>query len=279
MTPMARTSPHETESAAVVEALAADRPPRTFRDLAGRARVRDLRWLTRWFRKPPTEVMLFRPAEKKSKPELKTAPPDALLFRPAELGDLEVLGQVLGAALRWAENKASSAFSASELEREVSGRAGAELRRALEDTFAKESLPAGFGAVKRNRTWLFVRVDHFVRGASLGQGRAPGPDATGPAPSGSAVGFGAAFDAAFDELDAMHRGLNFVKLKDLRDALSAWDRETFDAELRRLRVEQRYDLVPNEGTHMRLTEEERAAGIVEAGSRLVICRRVDALER
>lgn len=264
----------------VTRILSDPRRPRTFGQLVKRWSADDRKAVSNLFRRPPTDIVLFRPRMPKGK--VPAAPDDALLYAPSELESPEVLSRVLGSALDWAENKPSSAFSAAELEKEVSGKPGTMLRRALERAF-ETGLPSGFGAVRRSGTWVFLRVDRLVarrEGVSSARilPRVP-PSSVSPDASKAAESFSSAFDAAFDRLNALHRGLNFVKLKDLRDALPNFERSAFDAGLRALRIAARYDLTPNEGTHLRLSAEEREAGIVEAGARLVICRRIDPSER
>jgi hypothetical protein len=91
------------------------------------------------------------------------------------------------------------------------------------------------------------------------------PEAGAPSP------FADQFDAAFERLDRQSGGRNFLSLVDLRRTLAA-PRETFDAELFRLRQAGRYSLSAAEGRHG-ITPEERAAGIPEEGSLLLFVSR------
>ncbi len=85
--------------------------------------------------------------------------------------------------------------------------------------------------------------------------------------------FSTAFDEAFDRLDRRNGGTNYVTLADLRRELSSFDRDRFDAGLKQLRVEQRYSLDAHDGRHRPPSDEERAAGIREAGSLLIYVSR------
>jgi len=64
-----------------------------------------------------------------------------------------------------------------------------------------------------------------------------------------------------------------VKLAELREALSDFSREEFVAGLRRLRMDGVFSLDSHEGLHGSLTDEERDAGVREAGSLLVYASR------
>lgn len=219
------------------------------------------------------------------------AVPEAPVYEVEDLERPEVLGHVLEFVLSRCRGKADAAFSAPELEKKVRGSAGTALKGAVRSALADGRLPPGFGAVLRKRATVVFRLADMVTGkgarpvqsvrpaAEPPPQAAPQPEsaahstrpASPPPPGGD---FAAEFDRAFDELDAAGRRLNHVKLYDLRRALPHFDRATFDAELRELRRAGRYDLNPSEGTHGRLTDDERAAGIVEAGSRLVYCQRI-----
>ena len=66
---------------------------------------------------------------------------------------------------------------------------------------------------------------------------------------------------------------NFVKLADLRKALPL-SRAEFDAQLRSERIARRYTLDKSEGNRVVLTQEEKDAGIIENGERLVYISRM-----
>src|SRR5205814_8633810 len=81
--------------------------------------------------------------------------------------------------------------------------------------------------------------------------------------------FAPAFREAFEQLDRRNGSTNFVKLADLRHALSDFSREEFDAGLRQLRIDGLFSLDSHEGLHGSLTHEERESVVREAGSLLV----------
>jgi len=85
--------------------------------------------------------------------------------------------------------------------------------------------------------------------------------------------FAAAFNTAFEKANLANGGLNFVKLSSLRDSLAHLSRDVFDAGLRDLRLRKLYSLESSDGASVRLTAEERAAGIKEGSSLFVYVSR------
>lgn len=81
------------------------------------------------------------------------------------------------------------------------------------------------------------------------------------------------FRTAFESLDRRNGSTNFVKIADLRQALSHFSRDEFDAGLRALRMDGTFSLDSHEGLHGSLSEDEREAGVREAGSLLVYASR------
>lgn len=79
------------------------------------------------------------------------------------------------------------------------------------------------------------------------------------------------FERAFYSLDD---GYNFVKLYDLRNALSNYSRQEFDEGLNNLRRKRKYSLEASEGLLVKLTPEEKAAGITELGRLLIYCKKI-----
>jgi len=90
---------------------------------------------------------------------------------------------------------------------------------------------------------------------------------------GAAPQFAADFDAAFRRIDARGGNRNFVKVYDLRDELSQYDRAAFDAGLRRLREAKQYAMDSAQGGYVPLSEAERRSGIQEGSSLLVYVTR------
>ena len=76
-----------------------------------------------------------------------------------------------------------------------------------------------------------------------------------------------------DTFDRLDRGNNYVLLYDMRLALPTLTRAEFDAAVNNLRRSKTLSLDSDDGRHVRLTEDERAGGIREAGSNLVYAQR------
>lgn len=85
--------------------------------------------------------------------------------------------------------------------------------------------------------------------------------------------FAAHFVDAFARVDERTGGRNFVKVMDLRKELSRFSRTQFDAGLRELRIADRFTMESAHGGTVRLTDEERQAGIQEGTSLLVYVSR------
>jgi hypothetical protein len=94
-----------------------------------------------------------------------------------------------------------------------------------------------------------------------------------PVPPPPPPPFPDAFRRAFEELDQESGRHNYVLLHDLRKRLSAIPRPDFDRGLNELRRSELYSLDSADGRHVRLTPEQREAGIREAGSLLVYVAR------
>jgi len=168
--------------------------------------------------------------------------------------------------------------------------APAELREAFAASLTAQlesgSLPEGTGALKIGKKWMLFWMSD-IRG---GIGRAAISPKAHVAPISTEASSGASrdkpslpaqsdqfsrdFDQAFGKLDAETGRRNFVKLLDLRNALPQYDREEFERGLRQLRVERKFTLETSESLNTSVSEEERQAGIVEAGSRYLYCSRI-----
>lgn len=143
-----------------------------------------------------------------------------------------------------------------------------------------ENSPAGFGVLRHSKKLLLFRLCDVSRGSSAEEVQPAAPrDAevvqprSQPTPE-QATTFAAAFGQVFARLDASEGGYNLVKLLPLRLALSQYDRATFDAELHALRLARQYSLMPSEGNGITLSDPEMNAGIQEAGTRLVYCKKI-----
>lgn len=144
---------------------------------------------------------------------------------------------------------------------------------------ATEAAAKAQDAAKEAAEWAAIAQAAAARVAeAMGAKPAPAPakkvkakPAATPAPT---VSFADAFRAAWDQLDRRNGRTNFVRLIEMRAALSQFDRETFDAGLQELRAAWEFSLDSHEGLHVHITPEERAAGITEMGSLLIyVCKR------
>ncbi len=144
--------------------------------------------------------------------------------------------------------------------------------------------PEGFGVVRLGKKSILFRLRDVPGGSWSHQ---PSAVSDQPAQSGSPLparptepqradeaSFERAFQEAFGRLDANDGGYNFVKILHLRSALPQYTRMEFDAGLHGLRLARRFSLVSSEGNAITLTDQEREAGILEAGTRLVYCKQI-----
>jgi hypothetical protein len=183
-----------------------------------------------------------------------------------------------------ARGKAGPSESTAFTPAEVKGRLVAELHAsvlaALERGVARGELPGGVAwVVTKGKPYLFLVENLRPRHPSPGTAAVPhgippavAEEATAP-PRRATSDFAPAFRAAFEHLDRRNGSTNFVKLAELRRALSDFDRDAFDGGLRALRVAGEFSLDSHEGLHGTLTPEEREAGVREAGSLLIYVSR------
>jgi hypothetical protein len=213
--------------------------------------------------------------------------------------DLELLAGshlVLEFLLRTLRTSSNQAFSVAQLKAKTSSKLQKPLQAALDRQIEENRLPPTVGWITVNRSKkLFLLTD--VRLARDCDGQVPWPfgssarAAPGPGISeqvhdqegseslleqevfsdSQQVPFAQAFDRAFQELDRQGGGPNLVSLVDLRRALAV-SRETFDEELRRLRLSGRYGLSAAEG-RFGLRAEEQQAGVLEDGTLLLYVSR------
>jgi hypothetical protein len=223
---------------------------------------------------------------KKGKALILDAP---VVFREDVEGDL---GTALPGLLRFGLSpiisktkkgiRETTAFTPGELAKRVIPELKPRLEDAVKEGIARQSLPRGVGWISKGEPLLFLFENvkpAASRTAEDGDGRATSTHrhAASAVPAlGEGVhsrDFVQAFRAAFEALDRRNGSTNFVKLSDLRQALSEFSREDFDAGLRRLRMEGIFSLDSHEGLHGSLTNDEREAGVREAGSLLVYASR------
>lgn len=149
----------------------------------------------------------------------------------------------------------------------------------LQERIQKKRWPHGIGAIRTGQSaiiFLLEDVDGLTETSSLvAKVTAARPTARGapsPAVPYGRPGFAVAFDEAFDRLSP---GRLLVKLSDLRAALPSFDRESFDRELRALRVQGRFVLDTFDGRHGEISPLDEAAAIREAGQAFVYVARRD----
>jgi hypothetical protein len=257
-----------------MELLAQPGVPTTFAGLADRLEVRADRTLAAALarRDSQQKVVHFRAGGSKSVPTAEDP-----VYPVAALDLPEVVEHVLRHGLQRYRTTSTTAFTPYELSKKFRGASGRRVKDMLEQALQQGSLPPGLGAVRRRGHVYVFRLESVITGAR-NQPTRPEPDPSQSVhprePPRTGHDFRSKFDTAFKRLDAEGRGLNFVKLHDLRLSLPEYDRTAFDAGLRQLRIEGRYELNTAEGSHRRLTDDEREAGIVEAGTRLVYCQRI-----
>jgi hypothetical protein len=132
---------------------------------------------------------------------------------------------------------------------------------------------------------FFLRADLGAEGSEVADVETPAAPPSAPRASVAPMAphlpsaaphspdFAADFDAAFARADAHDGAANFVKLATARRELAQYSREAFDAGLQELRRAKRYSLESSDGVAVRLSDEERAAGIPEGASLLVYVSR------
>jgi hypothetical protein len=165
--------------------------------------------------------------------------------------------------LRRKRQHGECAFVPKDLAKLVS-KAAAEFEKGVKARLAQRSLPVGVGAIRYKKSDLLFLLEDAV-GAAPASARANG--------NSHHDGLAERFRRAFDQLDEQSGRSNYVSLHRLRTALPDVTREQFDACLSALRRAQQFTLDPSDGRHQRLTDEEREAGIAEAGSLLVYAAR------
>ncbi len=161
------------------------------------------------------------------------------------------------------------AFPVNELVAHVSKADRPQIERLLNHRDLAAELPAGVGCVllgggKSGSQNTFFLLEHLRTAQPVARSVAAPSQAPLPPPAD----FVATFDAAFARIDRERGSNNFVSLVDLRAALPAVPRETFDTGLRQLRRDRRYVLSSDE-RYDGITPEQQAAAIREEGEFLL----------
>ncbi len=197
---------------------------------------------------------------------------DPLQSPIALMEDKELLAEstlLLETALREKRTADHQVLTIAELKSKVAPALKQLMESALCRKVQARSLPPTLGCLLQKKKPVFFLICD-VRGGTAGPGEASTACDGAPQPAAAAdrADFAQLFDDAFRRLEANQRTGNYVSLKDLRAALPAFDRVTFDAELRKLREARRYTLSAAEG-RQGITREEQEAGVVEDGALLL----------
>ncbi len=202
------------------------------------------------------------------------------------------LSNIMPALLRFALSPVTSkskgetietvAFSTAELKKRFIVNLQGALDQALDRGVADRNLPPDVAWVMvKGKPLLFLvenlRPEAPTRTAPANGHTSPSQvvgatPASLPRPTPSRE-FARSFLDAFDRLDRRNGSTNFVKLAELRHALSDFSHDEFDAGLRQLRIDGLFSLDSPEGLYGSLTHEEREAGVRELGSLLVYASR------
>jgi hypothetical protein len=186
----------------------------------------------------------------------------------------EVAPTVLLKLLDRERGKSTEAFSATDLAKKLTAKLQGPFKAALARGIERNALPPEVGSIKKNNTRLLFMLDAVETSTPRPTFGSNGQAVAVPQPAPTSPGnFAEAFRAAFERLDRANRSTNFVRLLDMRRTLPGFDRERFDAGLRQLRLDDEFTLNSHEGRHGPLSDEEREAGIREAGSLLVYVSR------
>ncbi|VTR92393.1 Uncharacterized protein OS=Sorangium cellulosum (strain So ce56) GN=sce5405 PE=4 SV=1 [Gemmata massiliana] len=180
-----------------------------------------------------------------------------------------VTGTLLTHLLGKCKRPNAHAFPVNELVAHVSKADQSQITGLLNRPDLAAELPAGVGCVllgggKSGSQNAFFLLEHLRTAQPVARSVAALNQAPPPPPAD----FVATFDAAFARIDRERGSNNFVSLVDLRAALPAVPRETFDTCLRQLRRDRRYVLSSDE-RYDGITPEQQAAAIREEGEFLL----------
>jgi hypothetical protein len=198
----------------------------------------------------------------------KSPPYHTLVLLAEDADTIARSDRLLSLQLGLARTTQARALDAAALCKGLARPLTAPFKAALAACIEDRRTPLGIGALPGKKPLFFLLADAILP---------PVPTAPSPAKAPPTDPFADRFDAAFSSLDRASGGTNYVTLHALRAALPDVPRADFDAGLSALRRARRYTLDPSDGRHHQMSEAERAAGIMEAGSLLVyVARRGDA---
>lgn len=187
---------------------------------------------------------------------------------------------LLETVLKLARSNSPQACTVRDLTKNVITPLQESVQEAIHQAIEANRLPSTIGCIRyKKNLLLFLKSDVRPAGAAGPEpplqperGRPlPPPVLADAAVSRPAVDFAQSFDSAFRRLEQEAVMSNFVSLVDLRRAIPV-DRQTFDAELRKLRLAGRFTLSAAEGRHG-ISPEQQAAGIREDGALLLYVSR------
>jgi hypothetical protein len=189
-----------------------------------------------------------------------------------DLPRLAACGMLLEYLLGISRTPTNQAASVPELAKKVTSKLQKPFQDAVNRQIEEETLPRSVGwlLVKRSKKLFLLQDLHVGGGQRESATLAPAETAKVESPvrpRDDTSEFAQAFDDAFQRLDRQHGAHNFVSLVELRRAVPG-TRESFDAELRQLRLAGRYSLSAAEGRHG-LSPEEREAAVLEDGTLLL----------
>ncbi|MEI7894326.1 MAG: hypothetical protein WCI05_14625 [Myxococcales bacterium] len=195
---------------------------------------------------------------------------DAYVLRPHDLPDFLGSDTFLEHHLRRARKGKTHGFTEADLAKLLPGKLKVAFREALDLRMTACSLPSTVGVIAvKKASYLFLVAEARAFSQPV---QAEPPKAEPLATTTEQLteeDFATAFDLAFTRLDRETGELNFVPLLPLRNALAWCSRERFDIGLRELRIHNKFGLDSPDGRHVQLSDDERDAGITEAGRLLV----------
>jgi hypothetical protein len=190
--------------------------------------------------------------------------------------DSELLAEsplLLETALRETRKDDSQVVTIADLKKKVAPVVWPFMESSLRQKVQARSLPPTVGCLLQKKKPVFFLTSDVIGGSARSvEAVATRDGAPQPAVTAGLANFAALFDEAFRRLEANQRTGNYVSLKDLRAALPAFDRITFNAELRKLRKARLFTLSAAEG-RQGITPEEQEAGVVEDGALLLYASR------
>jgi hypothetical protein len=202
------------------------------------------------------------------------APSPSLFVDAIELAKLR-LAKPKSAKKNETAPQASNAFSAAGLATAlVNGKKHDQLfKSAIDAAASRGKLPPEVAWVLINGERHYFLWSDAHRGAAAPHDPTPRPALAPKTPPHAPSTFAAEFDSAFDRVKKQTPPHTPITLLALRNAMPQYDRTTFDAGLRELRLANKFTLNSHEGGSALLGDAELDAGIQEGSSKLVYISR------